>query len=88
MPSDKYRGKRASSLPTQTGHVAARSFYGFLRASMGVPLFANYVTWPKSRNDISRHLSRKTNENIYKFMTKLGGEDKQSKAIPSETYVL
>jgi hypothetical protein len=43
--------------------VAPRSFYGFLRASIGVPLFANYVTWPKPQNDISKHLNRNANEN-------------------------
>jgi hypothetical protein len=67
----------------QFGESGGNHEYGL---SMGVPLFANYVTWPKPRNDISKHLNRNANENICKPMTKLGGEDEQSKAIPSGTY--
>ena len=30
---------------------------------MRVPLFANYVTWPKPQNNISKHLNQNDNEN-------------------------
>ena len=54
--------------------------------TQGYSLFANYVTWSKPRNYIPECLNRNANENVHKFMTKLGKENEQSKAIPREIY--
>jgi hypothetical protein len=66
---DKRRGKK-KSLPHCLLACSRRedkwpllwNFYGFLRASIGMPLFANNATWPKPQNNTSKHLNRNANE--------------------------